>query len=381
MSKLFSSKSENKISISAITSIIFSLALFMKQFYLRASGTIQLGDTIFLLLFFILVLNDKKIIINNIDINIYIFIFLANVINLLYHFVYNDYSFILTNFYLMYAFIIVYIARKLVDYDAICYKFIVKTTKAIIFFQFFIYIIKKGRYYYFPSRYMGTFNDPNQFGYYIITSFFLLYLFSTMIEKKVNVVWFAITFYLIYKSDSASMLIGYIIFIFFYVVNKIENKYHINKWFICLIIMAVLLFLSLESKKHYILNDRLSAKLNGVNSVSDLIYKYLNDRAMLQILKNPYGFFYGTGEGMFLRYASKLELHSTIIGLFYYYGLVPFLFFIKWIKLNLKDINDKVLCVYLAIIFIAFTLINHRQPTFWIIFVLASSNSLKKNKN
>ena len=100
----------------------------------------------------------------------------------------------------------------------------------------------------------------------------------------------------------------------------------------------------------------------------------MKDRSMLRILNDPKYLIYGSGEGNWSRWSMLREgneVHGTMIALLFYYGIIPYMLFIKWIKNNIGGIkNIKIIGVYIALIIEAFTLINHRQPFFWMIFVL-----------
>lgn len=66
------------------------------------------------------------------------------------------------------------------------------------------------------------------------------------------------------------------------------------------------------------------------------------------------------------------EVHSTMIGLLFYYGIVPYSFFVTWIVRNIKQ-QRRAIPIMLILILEAFTIINHRQPFFWMSFVLAGT--------
>ncbi len=63
-------------------------------------------------------------------------------------------------------------------------------------------------------------------------------------------------------------------------------------------------------------------------------------------------------------------MHSTMIALCYYYGIMPYALFLKWLSDNLRDIPRRSVGVFIALILEAFTLANHRQPLFWTMFVM-----------
>ena len=103
------------------------------------------------------------------------------------------------------------------------------------------------------------------------------------------------------------------------------------------------------------------------------LYSFIRDRNLVGVINHPEVFLYGSGGGHMERFSitgDRRELHSTWIALAFYYGIIPFLFLISWIQRNLKGIKKIYLVPILALVIESFTLVNFRQPTFWILFVL-----------
>lgn len=361
---------QSRLSISTLITFIFVLGIFLKQFYIGSSGSLQIGDVFMISPLLVILLVEKKIKIKSTDINIFIFIILSSLINLIYYMIYGNGKFIITNIYMTYSLFIIYIFRYLKNYKYF-YYLLLRISKLIIILQLIIFILGLGRYFSYPSRYMGTFNDPNQFGYYILTMILVIHLTSNYLGKKVSLIYIIISLYLVYLSGSSGMLLGLLIFI----LSKFIIHYKFKKQLLIFVILAILIFLIIDNKyvgliKHVLVNERLLRKVDGVNNLGDLVYELIADRNLYQILVNPYGFIYGTGEGYFERYGSILELHSTMIGLLYYYGFIPYVFFIRWLKLNFKDIDINNIPIAISLLFTAFTIVNHRQPIFWGLLVL-----------
>lgn len=361
---------KNGLNINKLIVFLFILGVFLKQFYLGSSGSLQIGDIFMISPLIVILVVDKKIKINITDINIFIFFILSSLINFIYYMIYGNDKFIITNIYMIYSMLIIYIFRYLKNYKYF-YDFLLRISKIIIIMQLIIFILGLGRYFSYPSRYKGTFNDPNQFGYYILTMTLVIHLTSNYLEKKVNLIYFLIPLYLIYLSGSTGMMLGLLIF----TVTKFIIHYKFKNQLFIFVILTILIILIIGNEydrlvKYGLVNERLLRKLDGVNNLGDIAYKFIIDRNLYQILVNPFGFIYGTGEGYFERYGSILELHSTMIGLFYYYGFIPYLLLLRWIKLNLKDMDKNNIPIAISLIFTAFTIVNHRQPFFWGLLVL-----------
>ena len=116
---------------------------------------------------------------------------------------------------------------------------------------------------------------------------------------------------------------------------------------------------------------------------SDGIINLFVDRCWDRLIDYPTKIFYGAGEGYFNRFPSARyinnEIHSSILGPLFYYGIVPCTIWFIWIAKQLKGIKRELWAAYIALIVESVTLVNNRQPFFWMIFVLAGS-CLVKNK-
>ena len=124
---------------------------------------------------------------------------------------------------------------------------------------------------------------------------------------------------------------------------------------------------------------RLSNKLSGNKSV---LQSFIDDRALNVAQEHPEYFLFGYGEGFqFPRYGHSEEMHSTWISLCYYYGIIPFCILIAWIYSNVRHIKLEAVPIYCAIFLEAFTLVNHRQASFWMIILLANVCCLDDSDN
>lgn len=71
------------------------------------------------------------------------------------------------------------------------------------------------------------------------------------------------------------------------------------------------------------------------------------------------------------------EVHSTVLSIWFYYGIVPWLIWLVWCAKQVKGIKRSARYIYFAIGIECLTLINQRQPFFWMLLVLASHSVLK----
>lgn len=257
--------------------------------------------------------------------------------------------------------------------------------------QMFIFLIGKGKWYAGDEdlgRYMGTFNDPNQLGFFVMSRFFILYVIFNHLEHKTptikifTLIAFIMTFVLVFEAASTGMLLGLTVFLVAWIISKcVTSKNTVyNIIMVIVIIAAVFLFLGgdkLIFKNSFII-DRLQVKINKITNGG-----FIKDRNLQAFFTETYYILFGFGEGAFGRLdgiSATDELHSSVLGLLFYYGIIPFIILSVWVFRNLKHANKMDFCVYIALFVEMLTLINHRQSSLWILFVLPSVLALDKGK-
>ncbi|MFZ1781035.1 MAG: hypothetical protein WAT94_06355, partial [Enterococcus aquimarinus] len=114
----------------------------------------------------------------------------------------------------------------------------------------------------------------------------------------------------------------------------------------------------------------------------------VQDRGIEKVILYPEKTLFGSGEGMhdrFDRAVSDNEIHSTLFSILFYYGTVPTLLFLYWVGLNVRRLTIANLAVVLSLAVESITLLNQRQPLFWMLFVLlqvlAFQESMEREKN
>jgi hypothetical protein len=382
--------------------------LLLRPYYFFDSGGLQISDYFLILAFLMLVLVNKN---RKVDIfkelkenkEFYIFTLLILFVNLFYFLVYFNFKFILSTSY----YIFISIALILFSYSfRHNKKFLInmeKIFKLNLIIQLVIYFLNYGRYY-GTFRYMGTFNDPNQFGYYIFISFCFIYLL-TIKNKKQSLIYFIISFFLILESSSTGMLLGMLAFIVLYLFNFIVSfgnhfKENIKKiitmsLFSVLILLIVSSVLIVNPSLNINIYDRIS-NLQIINRVNDKIRRSqessysgtLNlwqERGYDKIYLYPQYILYGSGEGEYERFslaAHNDEIHATFPSMLFYYGIFPFYFLLAWIYKKIRKLPLKALIIYLTILAESFTLLNQRQVLFWLfIMILSLFGQYKFNEN
>lgn len=376
-----------------IAGSLFLLGVVLKQFYIFESGNIQAGDICFVLAFCIGCLFGL-LKINRIDQYLIAFVSLTFLINGIYFFYYGE-GFLLSSVYLLFNLLIVLLFRYLVKNRDFLTKFSA-VLKANLIIQFLVYVLGSGRYY-GGLRYKGTFNDPNQFAFFILMDFILLYMTNLYFKKKVHPIWYLLVSLSMLFSMSSGMIMAFGIFLIFTLLMPSLSKksssitvLSLASSFLFLLVIVFYLNSILqalgETSNWQVINSvvfRLTGKVNQFSSYTG-ISGFLADRGMERILTHPQYFLYGSGEGMHERFfymqRFRLEIHSTLIGLFYYYGVIPFILFIIWVIQSLKKMPVEVYGCFIALFIETVTLTNHRQPFFWMAIVMGSFLSIEYSK-
>ena len=381
-----------------MTNILLLLFILIRPFYVRASGQVQPADGFLMLYFFCTLYRDFKaeVLVPNIKKNklFYIFLVFAIMINAFYHKVVPDPRFLFSSLYLIYMGVVVY------SYDSGINKGLIDKIRYILYgnlmIQFLIYSSGLGRLYYElweegATRYMGTFTDPNQFGFYI----FIVLLFAYLTKhEKADTYLFPITsvmgIFLVIQSKSLAAFLGLAVLYTLALLRFIGEKFRVNK-----VILCVMLILTTTGVVYYFIptsDFRIEdVEYNTVNRIRYKIYNViyadgikdiLRERAAEKIINYPEYFIYGAGEGNYERYYPEPvnEIHSSFINLFFSYGLIPFAILMGWFKKRLKGLNAVSLVCFITILIESMFLVNYRQALFWVLWItLFYLNEPQKN--
>lgn len=365
---------------------LFLLFWLLKPFYLWESGTMQISDFIFVLSF-VMWLFDRRGLISIKKPHIYFVLFVLGtfIINTIHSIINAKIVFLISSIYYLYNTFMIICISEYKDND-IFLKGLLRVSYTNIFIQLAIMILNQGRFFYGSPRYMGTFNDPNQFAFSMFTSFLLIHVITLYNQsqgkkskKSLVLIMLILVFYMITRSSSTGMLLGISSFIFFLIVYTIFSKktpvFTILKILLIITLIGILFYavsggLSLENiSSQTDIVRRLQYKANNVDTNG--LQALIEERGIDKLLNYPVFNILGSGDGLYGRFVeSAFEIHSTLPGALFYYGIIPFMLLIAWMWSMLKGTNIAIIPVYLAILVESLTLANQRQPVFWMIIVL-----------
>lgn len=382
-----------------MSNICIYVYILLKAFYFFKSGSIQPAD-IFLLIYFISIVINKKnkeILMNILNKNykLLIFVFFVIMINFIYFIKFNKINFMICSLYYIFNFIAV-ISFLFFFKNQGEFSKTIKLFKINILIQLIFNLFNLGMYD-SPSRYMGTFNDPNQFAYYILLNYIVIYILSNKKNKKRNFIWLLISTFLIIQSASTGMFAAILIFLFFEILTLLKKMFILLKKYkrsVLMIIVFVICVFSLVALLNHeykfidintsFIFERVSDKLSRVNVTSNKQSSVFQERGYDRFIKYPTYIFYGSGEGYndrFVLTSHQLEIHATLPGILFYYGIIPFLFLISWIYDKMKKANFKIVLPVGIMLLESFTLANQRQVLFWLIILLCEITSEIKDDN
>lgn len=377
-----------------LTGLLFLAYWFVKSFYTKQSGGVQIGDYIFclsFLCFLICVFKQKDFSALFIkDCELLLFVLCVVFINTIYAVLYSNIGFLISILYFVFNLSAVIEFRYLAKFNDFINKFFFVNFACIVI-QFLIYALGIGRWYY-GDRYMGTFNDPNQLAFFLMSRFFIIFIIYSRLNKQrikdkfLVAISLILTLFLIVQSASTGMLLGMVVFFIAWLWSYFFNKnFNLKTGVIIVVLICLVAFLCLGGDKLILkesfISERIKEKiamLVGNGQSNGFIY----DRNLGAFFYKPYYILFGAGEGGFFRFtdvARDLELHSTILSLLFYYGIVPYIILSVWVIKNLRQLSKVEISIYIAIFIEMFTLVNHRQASLWILFVLPSV--LLKNNN
>ena len=362
-----------KLERNRMVEVLFYTAVLTKQFYLLPSGSIGIADLFFALsgaLALIMAWRSGKKIWYQEDFPWVVFLIFAAVINGIYFVRTGKGSFPLHTLYWIYSAFLIWAFRTL--YSDSFMRGLCWICRINLVFQTIVLISGRGRYFHESwggSRFMGTFNDPNQFAFFIFTMILVLfmeyrrkaeYTVKTRIACWVMFFWGVL---LIGKAKSTGMFVGLLAFFVilawqFFWERCTHSKYKKLWWFggAAVVVMLALGVYRIwpganfdVSQTDYTLLSRIQQKIwklaNG--NLYDLLY----DRSAERLVLTPQYLFYGAGEGFFERFIpydgfEKLlspgvfdvfhvnEIHSSFFDVWFSYGLIPTTFLVYWIVKN-----------------------------------------------
>lgn len=367
--------------------MLFFLAVIFKPLYLLPSGSFQIGDFLFFaaVAAHFLAGTERGMLfpIHKEEHSLLIFVAGVLMINSIYWVVIGTSDFLINSSYYVFNFLIVLYAADVLQTerkDAFL-RGLCNACKVVILFQLVVYLAGADTVD-IEGRHLGTFNDPNQYAVYILFCLLIMCDVYHTIRLK-ELLWLAIGGWLIVSSGSTGSLLGLAIFLTLFILKSaaaVSKKTVIIGISCVAVLCAAFGFLkvtgnsAVSSDAINMISARFTRKLGSVSGLGDFFNTLINDRIWNRVFEQPKYLLYGSGEGAHSRFDASLlshEIHSSILGPPFYYGIGIAFFMFRWAAIKLKHMDSFQFCVFAAIIAECLLLVNYRQPLFWLLFVLA----------
>jgi hypothetical protein len=355
-----------------ISAFIYLLGVFLLQFYVFRSGVLQPSHIFILFSFFIILFKNgfpKNILKNKTYFNLVIFVVITLLINSFFSILYKNTDFIISSSYYIYGLIFTLVTITVLNIN-IKFK---KNLSIILFFSLFtlvaLWLIGLGAYEFSP-RYNGFFNDPNQMAHWSLC----VAVSIILLTKSTTLKYFTIllTFIIIIISMSRSGLVG----LSFLILGLfIPNKKNLPFILIGFIMVTSLFSLTSFKKSLFLENYE-----NVINRFLETDFEEQADtRGYSRAKKYPEYLILGSGQGLDSRFHSDFEIHSSWMGILFYYGIFSLIFFVTTL-LNLI-FSQKIdnLLITLGPLIYGFSTFGIRTPVFWLLLgVLIYITNFKK---
>ncbi|WP_165045981.1 hypothetical protein [Adlercreutzia sp. ZJ138] len=335
-----------QLSLMLLSRACFYAFIILKPFYLMKSGSFQLGDLFLMLsLLALLVAQGFSVVIKRSDGWLVCFVALTFVVNGVYAAQYGNIGIIGASLMYLYNLFAVIVFGYHAD-NRTFLKATIILLRFDLLIQLLIYFTGLGSTY-GGSRYMGTFNDPNQFGVFVFFAFLIIKMGEKKLGKRSTFFDDAVALFLVYQSVSVGMFLGFGAYYVCLVVNAILFlRLSAGKWlFLAFLGMALCIAglsvgLSVGSAVSALFGDSLAHKFLTKFNGGSLVESFIADRQLVKVVEHPEYLVFGSGEGFMWRFASggpALEIHSTPIGIIFYYGLIPSVVLAVWVAAKIKN--------------------------------------------
>lgn len=243
-------------------------------------------------------------------------------------------------------------------------------------------------FYWKGRRLMGLFNDPNQMSYWLLVFFTASLLIPSKpswFKPTTALVLWVLIFFLAFLAGSRSALIALLVLAlaltwWFFSVDKEYRHAKVSAWRVVAAAAGVLSLLLTLLFVLYLFVEPVQSTvqdlLRRVNARSPL--SHLEMRGYLRPIEMPQYLLFGAGQGFDERFSDRLlEVHSSVIGPLFYYGIIGWLLFYGFVyTLALDRLRGWQWLVFAAPFVYGLFTYGLRTPVFWL--MLASLYAIPK---
>ena len=346
--------------------ILFGLHIFLTPVYLWDSGTPQISAFILGASFLLYIIStsavlrfdyrDKKIIISSLILLAWIFL-----VNFVWWIFLEDNDLIYKNLFYIYNIMLVIIFfAYLRRYGFLLLRILYISIYLSVIFQFLYFFLVTGA----SNRNQGTFNNPNQLGYFLIlTTAIVIYLNKYLDRSMIETVTFLIiSLFLVLTTLSNGAIVAWFFIVMPFTIKQFKNK---KKAILIILVLAtafiiVQRFQILESDVFVNVGLRLGKTEEKLEDASEI-------RGYYRLVKYPQYWIVGSGEGAFYRFGHIREFHSTIGNIQTSYGLIGSLLLFNIFFHSLRRNFWEKFILFFGILLYGFAHNGIRTSLFWLI--------------
>ncbi len=283
-------------------------------------------------------------------------------------------------FYIFNIIIFIYFILLIKEYNTVLFKNIYIGTIISILLQFVLFYGSGG---FQGIRNTGSFNNPNQLGYYGLISFGLMILLSQRI--KVNIKIFTLSVFsatiLALSSLSKASILSFLGTGFFYLISTNQNKKLKRNLIVLLIFLSLsILYIKTYYPSFITDNSLYTAVQNRLNAIGKDNDDNLKGRGYDRIFEYPEYWIFGAGEGGYYRFYFKpMEFHSTLGNLQVSYGIIGLLLFWSILFMVLKKNMYKSWYIIIFILVYGLTHNGIRNSLFWILLSVIAMSTFRQD--
>lgn len=339
----------------SLVDILFILALATKPLYLRKSGSIQISDLLFALTFGLLVLNGRPLYNSEREkrwISVFFTCLIYQVlINAITFFrIQNEYraelSLFKNNLFYIFNFIVCLTVLQIKAYQG--YAHVLKIYLIGTVLSVFVVVVGVLIQYDGSGRATGTFNNPNQLGYFCIVAMTAVTFFCKSMKPTIRTLMIVLCVVLSVFSLSKASIVSSAILLFAYFVNsrdRVGAKKMLSVLLAIVVVAAlvyIIMFADIEFLNEQEIIVSLRRRLGAITTENDSALG--SGRGYDRLKEIGAWIFVGVGEGANYRFTvmTNMEVHSLYASFLVSYGFVGF-FLLMWLVCTALYTNPQYL--------------------------------------
>lgn len=365
--------------------LLLSSYFILYPFYLWSSGLPQIADLFMVLLFNLCIYKNKGVFNysiqqDNLIITNLLFVFYIVFINLLWVLILGQISsFINVSFYYIYNYFIVSTLLLLYNNYGKKIQYLIYNSISIsVGLQTIMFLINGN---FTGKRMVGSFNNPNQLGYYSLLTISILIVLSNQIE--VNSYWFIVIYVsnilLTVASLSSTTIFSYLLVTVLYLLVRDNNKKIKKNMIITLIIIGLILIVIKVRTDYFETSLMIEGLRTRSRTIESKTTNIVTQRGYDRIISYPEYWLFGAGEGGYLeRFGVHMEFHSLLGNIQVSYGIIGSFLFINLLRISIKSNYLKNLSILIPVLFYGITHNGIRSGLFWVLLcILMFENEIK----